>query len=81
VVNPYESIVENCPDEKKKDIDYIMSLLDWEKNVDPDYRATYFRPPIVHQSNTDYIEKWICYGNEYFSAKELTGLPGRSVTY
>jgi hypothetical protein len=27
-----------------------------------------------------YIEKWIAYGNEFFAAKELTVLPGRSVT-
>jgi hypothetical protein len=27
-----------------------------------------------------YIEKWITYGTPYYSAKELTVLPGRSVT-
>jgi hypothetical protein len=27
-----------------------------------------------------YIEKWITYGTPYYSAKELTELPGRSVT-
>ena len=27
-----------------------------------------------------YVEKWITYGNDYFAAKELTVLPGRSVT-
>ena len=27
-----------------------------------------------------YIEKWISYGSDYFAAKELTVLPGRTVT-
>ena len=27
-----------------------------------------------------YLENWISYGNDYFAAKELTVLPGRSVT-
>lgn len=78
-VNPYELLVGNCPEDKKNDVDYIISLLDWEKNVDPDYRRKYFRPPIVCEANEDYIEKWICYANDYVCAKELTVMPGRSV--
>ena len=27
-----------------------------------------------------YVENWITYGNQYFAAKELTVLPGRTVT-
>lgn len=80
-VYPYEFLVENCPENQKKNIDYVLSLLDWEKNVDPHYKKRFFRPP-VKCSNFDesYIEKWITYGNEYFSAKELTILPGQTVT-
>ena len=44
-VYPREFLVENVPEDRKQDIDYIMSLMDWEKNVDPHYRARYFRPP------------------------------------
>ncbi|HBE80741.1 MAG TPA: hypothetical protein DDW65_23595, partial [Firmicutes bacterium] len=80
-VNSYESMVENCPENKKQDIDYIMSLLDWEKNVDPNYRETYYRPSIVcKESNKSYTEKWICYANDYICAKELTVMPGQTVT-
>lgn len=71
---------EHCPEDKKDDIDYIFSLLDWEKNVDPDYRKHYFRPPIVIDSAPDgCIEKWIVYANEYIAAKELTVMPGQEV--
>lgn len=78
-VYPYEFLVENCPEDKKQDIDYIFSLMDWEKNVDPHYKKNYFRPPVVCSQSESHIEKWITYGNEYFGAKELTVMPGQSV--
>lgn len=77
---PYEFLVENCPKDQKRNIDYIMSLMDWEKNIDPHYKKNYFRPPIVcSHSDEQHIEKWITYGNDYFGAKELTVLPGQTV--
>ncbi len=78
-VNSYGSLVAQCPEDKKRDWDYIMSLLDWEKNIDPNFREEYFRPPIVIEENEAYTDKWITYGNPYFSAKELTVMPGNSV--
>lgn len=70
---------ENCPSDKADDLDYIIGLLDWEKNVDPHYRKTYFRPPLVCVETEDYTEKWIAYGNDYIAAKELTVQPGKKV--
>jgi len=79
-IYPYEFLVENCPENKKLDIDYVMSLMDWEKNIDPNYRKHYFRPPIIIESNEQYTDKWITYANEYIAAKELTIQPGQTVT-
>jgi hypothetical protein len=79
-VYPYEFLVENVPVDKKYDLDYVISLLDWDKNVDPHYKRTYFRPPIVASENDAYVEKWIAYGNDYISAKELTVFPGQTVS-
>ena len=80
-VYPYEFLVENCPDDKKRDVDYVLSLMDWEKNVDPFYREHYFRPPLVCAHSDDrHVEKWVVYANNYFGAKELTILPGQTVT-
>lgn len=77
---PYEFLVENCPEDKKRNIDYIMSLMDWEKNIDPHYKKNYFRPPIIcPHSDERHIEKWITYGNDYFGSKELTILPRQTV--
>ncbi|MDR2517043.1 MAG: hypothetical protein LBC88_06645 [Spirochaetaceae bacterium] len=69
------------PDGKKDDIDYIFSLLDWEKNIDPHYKKHYSRRPITIASGDSHEEKWISYANDgYFSAKELTVFPGKRVT-
>jgi hypothetical protein len=75
----FDYLTENCPDDQKMDLDYVMSLLDWEKNVDPHYKKTYFRPPVVCSSDENHVEKWIAYGNEYVSAKEMTLYPGRAM--
>ena len=73
-------LVGNCPPEKKNDIDFVMNMMDWEKNIDPDYRKTYFRPPVICDNGDDrYIDKWVCYGNDYIGAKALTILPGQTV--
>ncbi len=79
-VYPYDFLVENCPEEKKEDVDYVMSLMDWEKNIDPNYREHYFRPPVTASESEQYRENWIVYGNDYISGKELTIYPGQSVT-
>ncbi|MCL2461493.1 MAG: hypothetical protein FWF44_02415 [Defluviitaleaceae bacterium] len=79
-VNSYDQLSSGCPEDKKRDIDYIISLLDWDKNVDPHFKEHNFRPPVVCASDERHIDKWIAYGNEYFSAKELTVYPGQSVT-
>ena len=76
----WDMMVDLCPEDKKNDIDYIFGLLDWEKNVDPDYKKKYFRPPVPASSTADYKEDWVTYANDYFGAKELTIYPGKSVT-
>jgi hypothetical protein len=79
-VYPREFLVENVPESRKQDIDYIMSLMDWEKNVDPHYKKRFFRPPLPCKVKNDgFSARWVVYGNEYIAAKETTVLPGRTV--
>jgi len=76
----YDFLVENCPEPKKRDLDYVMSLMDWDKNIDPHYRKHYFRPPITTAASDErFTEKWISYANPYIGAKELTINPGQEV--
>jgi len=80
-IYPYDFLVENVPEEKKRDVDYVLGLMDWEKNIDPDYRKHFFRPPVkCPGADERHGEKWISYGNDYISAKELTLQPGQTVT-
>ena len=80
-IYPYEFLVENCPDERKRDVDYVMSLMDWEKNIDPFYKKRFFRPSIdCEHSDARHSERWILYANNYVAAKELTIQPGQTVT-
>lgn len=79
-IYPYEFLVENIPPDKKRDIDTIMGLMDWDLNVDPHYKKRFFRPSLPCPSPDDgFSEKWIIYANDYIGAKELTVLPGRTV--
>lgn len=79
-VYPYEFLSENCPPDRVRDLDYLLGLMDWEKNVDPYYKTHYFRPPLRRSGDERHAELWITYGNEYFSATELSVEPRREVT-
>ena len=70
----------NCPDEERGNFDYLVDVIDWEKNVDPDFSKNRFMKPIAITENEDYTEEWICYKCREVSAKRLTVQPGKTVT-
>ncbi|MDR1930187.1 MAG: hypothetical protein LBQ44_06095 [Treponema sp.] len=78
-------LIQVYPQDKREDMSYIVDSLDWEANVDPNFKANHYHEP-VPAGNPDttrsqgYLENWIVYGSEDFSAKELTILPGKTVT-
>ena len=75
-----QMMVESIPDDQKENVDYVLSLLNWEINVDPHYMAKYFRIPIPCPTVDErFSEKWITYGNPFFGAKELVINPGQTV--
>src|SRR5690606_11437179 len=75
----------NCTlKEKIGDLDQLLDALDWELNEDPYMMENRFMEPIPvrpleEMEAAGYIEKWICYKSDAFSAKELTVLPGAEV--
>ncbi len=79
-----ELLWKNTPPDKVGNVDYMVDVLDWEANVDPNFVAKHFmRPKPVKQLSQmqaeGYIENWITYKSTEFSAKELTVLPGKTV--
>ena len=84
-VVPEELLWKDTPPDRVGDLDYLMEVMDWEANVTPDFQAKRFmrpRPvaPLDAMRSDGYEEYWICYLSDAFSARELTVLPGRTVT-
>lgn len=80
-VNPHNMLTDCCPEDKKDDVDFIFSLIDWEKSTDAHYKEKYYREPKpVPQSQEGLTEKWVAYANEFIAAKEVTVAPGAKVT-
>ena len=85
VIVPEELLWLNTPEDRMGDHNYLMEVIDWEANVDPNFVDNHFmEPKAIHSAEEaealGYVDKWICYRNEAYSAKELTVLPGRTVT-
>ncbi len=81
---PWDLLVKDVPPEHHHDLDYILSMLDWEKNVDPEFgkHNKVFPKPARNEAamaEEGYREVWITYGRPWYSAKELTVMPGQSV--
>ena len=81
----WDLMVKDVPPEHHHDLDYLIGMLDWEANVDPafaEHRLFHPRPvkPEKEMADAGYAEKWIVYSTGFYSAKELTVFPGRSVT-
>ncbi len=80
-----ELLWKNTPEDKVGDFDYLLDVIDWDLNVDPLFAEHHYMEPkpvrpIEEMQAQGYEEKWIVYRSSAFSAKELTVLPGASVT-
>ncbi len=84
-VVPKELLWKDTPEDKVGDVDHLLAVIDWDLNVDPNFAKNRFmRPkpvrPVKEMQAQGYVENWICYKSTAFSAKELTVLPGKTVT-
>jgi len=81
---PWDLLVKDVPEQHHHDLDYILDMLDWDANTDPEFmKHNLFHPTPVSDpaamSDAGYMEKWVVYSTNYYSAKELTVASGRSV--
>jgi hypothetical protein len=80
---PDELMWKDVPDDRHGDLDFIVGLLDWERNTDPAFVTHRFMAPIPTVASLDsggeYVERWIVYRSTFFSAKELTVPAGRAI--
>lgn len=70
--------MENCPEEERGNYDYLVDVIDWDKNVDPNFSKNRFMKPKVIESNESYTEEWVCYKCKEVSAKRLTVYPNQT---
>lgn len=73
-----ELLWKNCPDEERGNYDYLIDVIDWEKNTDPNFSKNRFMKPIIIEANSSFTEEWICYKCKEVSAKRLTVYPGQT---
>jgi len=82
---PKELLWKDTPKDKLGDVSHLLGVIDWDLNVDPNFeRNRFMRPrpvyPVKEMAKQGFTENWICYKSTAFSAKELTVLPGATVT-
>jgi len=81
---PEELLWNGTPADRIGDYDQLMEVIDWELNTNPNILETRFMAPkpvksVDEMEAEGYVENWICYRSEAFSAKELTIAPGKTV--
>ena len=82
---PEELLWNGTPPERVGDYDQLMEVIDWDLNTNPNILETRFMRPkpvrsVEEMQAEGYIENWVCYLSDAFSAKELTVFPGQTVT-
>lgn len=82
----HDLLVQDVPEDRHDDLDFIADLVDWERNTDSNFKSKHYIEPIVASGGEDqeYADRWVVYGTingeQKFSAKELTVAPGASCT-
>jgi hypothetical protein len=81
---PRSLLTKDFPADKHDDNAYLVDALDWEANVNPNFKDSHYLEPIVAEQGDGYVDRWIVYGtvngDELFSARELTVEPGAKAT-
>jgi hypothetical protein len=81
----WEMLVKDVPEAHKQDLDYIVEMLDWEENLNPEFVKDRFMQPQPVRGSEEMeaegcIDEWIAYRSPDFSAKQTTILPESTVT-
>lgn len=79
----WDLLVKDVPPDKARDLEHLVDQLDWDANVDPDFKANHYLGPILVADTLaeGYGDRWVVYGRvkgrQWFTARELTVDPGR----
>lgn len=76
-------LVKDVAPDKARNLDHLIEQLDWDANVDPDFKANHYLEPVLVADTLaeGYGDRWVVYGRvkgrQWFTARELTVDPGR----
>ncbi len=81
----WDQVVKDVPEGHKTDLDYIVDMLDWDLNLDPQFAEHRFMRPkpagsSAQMAQDGYLDQWVAYRSTGFAAKETVILPGHTVT-
>ena len=77
-----ELLVQDIPECERDNLDFLVDLLDWQRNTDASFKNKHYIEPIAAEDSESegFVDKWVVYGTfggeQRFSAKELTLQPG-----
>lgn len=82
---PDELLWKDVPVDRHGDLEFILDLIDWDRNLDSRFFSNRFSPPVETsesqaEADSGAVEKWITYRSPSFSAKEFTLAPGATIT-
>jgi hypothetical protein len=81
---PDELMWKDVPEDKVGDLDFVIELLDWDLNVDPNFMTNRHMAPYETDRSAEYegraVERWIVFLSDLYSATELSVAPGQTVT-
>jgi hypothetical protein len=81
----WELLVKDVPPEHHHDLDHLLEMIDWDANLDPQFRRHHFLPPVLASGGdgAGFEDRWVVYGRvegrQLFSAKELTVASGAEI--
>jgi hypothetical protein len=82
----WDLLVKDVPADRSRDLDHLVDQLDWDANVDPNFKRNHYLEPILVADTLDqgYADRWVVYGKaagrQWFTARELTVDPGCTCT-
>ena len=82
---PWDLLVKDVPEDHKRDLDYIVDLINWDLNLDPNFFKNRFlepKPvkPVEEMKEEGYEEYLVVYNSDFYSAKELIVYPKETIT-
>jgi len=78
----WDLVIKDVPDDQRDNLDYIVSLVDWQANTESDFKqAHYLEPrPATASGSEGLQDRWVIYGDvdgeSLFSAREISVQPG-----